>query len=179
MDVIGVLITTLVELVFFGGGIYTFVATLLASFRGNNTYSWTTVEGIIISTRIDEHENTDYESGYKSIDYLPVINYSYEFGGVQYSSNRVSFEEDPGWVPINDKRKAKERLSRYPKDMRIRVYCNPKKPQQSTLQPGFREERIILNLCISLVLVGIAMALFFFYTLPEMSKYVSSKKLYP
>ncbi|MBI4188165.1 MAG: DUF3592 domain-containing protein [Chloroflexi bacterium] len=167
MDIIVVLFSSIVELAFVGMGIFVLVNTLLATFWGIKSNSWTGVEGIITSTRIDEQKDTNYETGLTTKDYRPLINYSYEFGDVQYLSSRVSFEEDAGHVPIVDRRKAEESLARYSKSMGIRVYCNPQNPQQSTLEPGFRAEITVLYLCLSLFAVGIGMTLFFLFTLPD------------
>jgi hypothetical protein len=166
VDIVGVLMSSIVELAFIGAGTYGIVTTFLLRSQGNKSKVWPITEGIITSTRIDEREDKYNEYGPATL-YYPEINYSYEFGGVQYTSSRVSYE---GVQCYSDRREAEKWLSRFPKGTRISVHCNPNYPHQSTIKQGLRAREVIIRLCVSSLLGAIAMILFFLYTLPAMSK---------
>ncbi len=155
MDIANFILIMLFELWFFGLGIYLLVTTLFTWFRSQKSKSWITVEGTIIGTKVNEHEDKDSETGAKSIHYQPTITYSYEYSGMKYTSNRLTFEGGPIY-PITDKRKAEERLSRYPFNSRVTVHCNPKKPQQSTLETGYNPKIFVYYLFWCLFLIGAA-----------------------
>jgi glycerol-3-phosphate dehydrogenase len=73
VDIVGVLMSSIVELAFIGAGTYGIVTTFLLRSQGNKSKVWPITEGIITSTRIDEREDKYNEYGPATL-YYPEIN---------------------------------------------------------------------------------------------------------
>jgi hypothetical protein len=107
-------------------------------FLGIKSKKWPEVEGIVTDTKVTQQESKDADSGITETNYLPTITYSYTFGGVEYTSCRVSFEPDwfaCSFAKLQDAQKVGDRFL---ENLSVKVYCNPEKPQQSTILTGVR-----------------------------------------
>jgi hypothetical protein len=142
---------------------FLFIKSTLTALRSIAPLSWSPVEGVISSSIIYEERGTieDSETG-KTRDYThhhPLIYYSYEFGFRQYKSDRVSLADESLFAPTG-KKDAEKTVSKYQHGMSVKVYCNPRKPQQSVLEPGLKR-RIIASFLLSLLLFSFIVGFIF------------------
>lgn len=149
-------------LLFIGIGLWFLILHLSAAVRCLKSKSWSSVEGTIITSSIDEEVSRDPDSERK-INYRLRISYSYEVGGARYVSSRVAFDESTGY--IFTKKETSKRQARYPTGKQIKVYYDPNKPQRSTLETNMKAS-IIYGLFLSLLWVGGGTALYFLALVP-------------
>ena len=139
-----IILFSLVPLGIAGFGTWGLTVCLLAIARGIKSKSWPTADGIITATRFKEMRNSDSSGASLGVDgYNLVIEYSYEFAGVKHTSKRVSIGEEWPRNTFGSKEKAEERWAKYPAGTKVKVYCDPKRPQLSTLETGFKPKTII------------------------------------
>ena len=158
--------TSLLSLGAAGIGTWLLVRCLLATVWGIKSKSWPIVEGVINTSSIYEME--DYDSGGASlgvIGHMFGIEYSYEFAGVKHTSRQVSIGEERWLNTFGSKEKAEERQAKYPAGTKVKVYCDPKRPQLSTLETGFKPKTII-GLLLGILNIGWGTFVIFFLVLP-------------
>lgn len=100
--------------------------------RGLLARRWPTVEGEIVDSRV---VRTGRRSG-DGVDWL--VTYRYHVAGQPYSSNRVRFGQHTpnSMLPAHDKGITAGALAhRYPRGKPVRVYYNPRRPDDSVLYP--------------------------------------------
>lgn len=117
--------------VFFGLGIFSLVQTILVTILGIKSTSWPIADGIIMRSEVVEKETQGYNE-LPTTSYRPYIDYAYQFGSTQYISNQVSLK-NPWTFTLGGKGKATEKVAKYPIGTHTKVFCNPRKQQQSTL----------------------------------------------
>jgi hypothetical protein len=149
-----------------GIGTWGLVLSLLAIARGLKSKSWPTVEATINISRLSEWQDADSGGvGIGTIKYAADIEYSYEFNGVKHTSNRISSIGDGFWR-FGSKERAEEIRAKYPSGGKVKVYCNPKRPQLSILETGFKP-KIIIWLVLGIFALGMSSLLFSVMVLPE------------
>jgi hypothetical protein len=70
----------------------------------------------------------------------PIVSYTYEFCSVLYRSDRISFSDNSGY---GTRKNAEKTVSKYQSGMQVMVRCNPRKPEQSVLEPGLKAKTIV------------------------------------
>jgi energy-coupling factor transporter transmembrane protein EcfT len=119
-----------------GSIIFTAIGILIALFSYNayetsaESKDWPTVEGVIVTSEIEQQTSTSGEGSNKktTVNSYPKIAYRYQVDGQDHESTKISFFSASG--------NANQIVSRYPKGKTIRVYYNPAKSQQAVLVPG-------------------------------------------
>ncbi len=162
-------IVSLVSLGAAGIGTWALVPSLIAAARGIASKSWLTVEGIINTNRIDEWQDSD--SGGSSlgiIKYKFGIEYSYEIAGVKHTSRQIAVGES--WPTFGSKGKTEEKQAKYLIGAKVKVYYDPKRPELSTLEAGFKPKTIIW-LVLGIINIGWGIFVFFFLVLPEIFRH--------
>lgn len=106
---------------------------------------WPSVEGVITAS----------ESSSEDDDLLPRIVFSYEVEGQVFS--RV-FEFPSGTQPLPEFTQAY--LKKYPVDAKVRVYYDPRYPDEATLEPGTQADWMILVLGLLMAVGGAAAIIF-------------------
>jgi hypothetical protein len=155
---------SLVSLGMIGLGMWGLVRCLLAIVRGIKSKSWTIVEGTINISRLSEWWDADSGGARLGpIEYLAYIEYSYEFNRVKHKSNRISIGDE--FRRFGSKERAEEIRAKYPSGGKVKVYCNPKRPQLSILETGFKPKSFIF-LVMSICITGAGTFVFFFLILP-------------
>ena len=152
-----------------GIGTWGLVLSLLAIARGIKSKSWPTVEGTINISRLSEWQDADSGgAGLGPIEYLAYIEYYYEFNGVKHKSNRISIGDE--FRRFGSKERAEETRAKYPSGGKVKVYCNPKRPQLSILETGFKPKTII-GLVLGIFTLGMSSFLFSVMVLPEILRH--------
>lgn len=107
---------------------------------------WPTVNGTVISTKINETYTK------KKREYTPSVTYGYTVNGTQYTSNRISFA-----VRQYQKRsKASSIVNRYRAGSQVVVHYNPLNPAEAVLKVGVNKIfYIIYAVGIILLIVGV------------------------
>jgi hypothetical protein len=100
---------------------------------GSESDSWPTIQGTITSAQVQRCEGNADSEHPGSDTYVPQVKYQYEVHGVTYVSDRLCFG---GSVHYSEE-SARRKLSLYSEGKPATVFYHPKKPQLSTLQPGF------------------------------------------
>jgi hypothetical protein len=121
-----------------GINVYNDFAFVYAAFRSPH---WAVVDGAIIWSSMSQHEDSDSGVPY----YSPEVGYAYFFNSNSYVGSQIKF------AAMNSSRKSRIQaiLDRYPVKQPVKIYCNPRAPNQSVLEPGFSVNswhRIILGL---------------------------------
>ncbi len=147
-----------------GGGIALFFG-VNAIFEGYQSNTWPVVQGIVVESDIQKNYSPKHGRVYK-----PDVNYQYTFKGVSYLGNRIH--------PINYSSDSissvNKLLAKYPVDMDIEVFVNPKDPTKSLLESGAGYQAYLL-LFFGLLFGGVGF--FFSVFLPQrISKFLSKRK---
>ncbi|MGH7615936.1 MAG: DUF3592 domain-containing protein [Gemmatimonadaceae bacterium] len=96
---------------------------------------WPTVEGEIVDARM-----VHLSSGQAGSDLDRVVTYRYHVAGRPYSNNRVSFGLQPTpatIIPVHGTSASIDSplTADYPRGKPVRVYYNPRRPEESVLHP--------------------------------------------
>lgn len=138
----------------FIGGIAAIIAGLKARKKGRASESWPSAGGVITNAWIEERRDTD-EDGYTSTSYYPKWQYTFQAGGYEYTSQRVSYGGDKGY---GRRGKAQEELNKFPANSRVQVYYDPQDPNESVLKRGAKGTLwgVIIGLILIVVSIMIA-----------------------
>jgi Protein of unknown function (DUF3592) len=91
--------------------------------------AWPTVEGRVVSSRIDVEESNDND-GNSTTWYNPVVTYGYAVGGRELQGTRLRF----GNYRSASRRKAEAALAPYAEGTAPLVRYNPDKPEECVLE---------------------------------------------
>lgn len=92
----------------------------------NNSTSWPTVPGVVVSSDVDRHTSDD------GTTYSAEVLYDYDVDGESYSSNSVSF----GSYSSSSSSHARDIVRKYPKGSDVTVAYDPSKPESCILEVG-------------------------------------------
>jgi hypothetical protein len=101
--------------------------------RARATLGWRPVEGTVTWSSIDSRDRRG-RHGAQWVDYRPDIKYAYQLSGRDYLGSRVYFGAHE-WK-AKDSSFADELVGRYPVNSTIRVFVDPKRPDESVLERG-------------------------------------------
>ena len=111
------------------------------------TTRWLTTTGTITNSRIKEEIDSETGKPFWEV----VISFKWkDDNDVTHTSEH---EEIVGQGLEFDK--ASEKLSNYPEDRQIRVWFNPKKPQQYVIKEGFADYSGLLFAGLALIIMGL------------------------
>lgn len=94
--------------------------------NAQDSLKWSTTDGVIISSEVQEHKDDD------STTYQANVRYQYTVRAQPYFSDQVSF----GQYGSGDPDHARSIVRRYPTGQKVSVHFNPVDPQKSVLEPG-------------------------------------------
>lgn len=127
------------------------VKSLYLILNAYKSKSWPTVNGIIVSSEIEQKSVMDSHRK----QYRLKIFYYYYVNNEKYESERISFSEKSYPTKI----KAQEQLDKYTKNSNIKVFYNPQNPTQSVIEPGWDWQNwgsiIIGVICFLIGIVGL------------------------
>ncbi len=116
----------------FIGGVVSIIAGIKARKKGKASQSWPNTGGVITNAWIEEKTSQD-EDGDTSTSYYPKWQYTFQAGGYEYTSQRISYGAEKGY---GRRGKAQEELDKFPANSRVRVYYDPQDPNESVLRRG-------------------------------------------
>ena len=108
--------------------------------------SWPTAQGQILKSEVSHRSHEDGDT------YSPEITYSYLANNRTYKSYAIKFGENA----YDNKRQADEIAAGYPVGKQVKVYYDPKNPDNSVLEPGVSSGSYIV-LGIGLLFVAISL----------------------
>jgi len=98
----------------------------LPIYRSHVSLRWTKVEGKVLSSGVATHKG---DHGH--FFYTPEVTYAYELGGSRYFNSQLRFGQLNSGQEI-----ARQAAGKYPRGRAVTVYCNPRDPAMSVLEPG-------------------------------------------
>ncbi len=97
--------------------------------RGKESTSWPSVEGRIVSSRVDI--SSEPSTGGDSMGYEANVLYRYSVDGAGFESRRISFTGLG-----RGKKSARAAVARYPKGKKVQVFHDPMDPASAVLETG-------------------------------------------
>ncbi len=114
--------------------------------------TWPSVEGRITDVGVDVIPMRG-----KRVYYFPRIAYTYTVEGVTYTGDRQAIGDDwrtSAWYATAEE--ARQRVAAYTVDATVRVYYDPRRPSEATLEPGVAQgARQTLRSGLTLVAMGL------------------------
>jgi hypothetical protein len=118
--------------------------------KGSTSEGWSKVNGVIISTQLNEQTSSDND-GFTRTTYEPVVDYVYQVNGQTYHGNKIS----AGWSMSYDYNSAQKKISPYKTDAPVVVYYNPANPAEAVLETKSSSGNIMLIIGIVLLALGL------------------------
>ena len=122
--------------------------------KAGASQGWPSTQGQIVDARVDRSMHTDSD-GDTDYSYTPRVEYTYEYGGVNYRNNKVAFGLAQGY---NSQAKAQEVISRYPVGSEVPVYYDPSNPEDSVLERKAGSFTTTLVIGIIFIIIGVCVA---------------------
>jgi hypothetical protein len=139
-----------------GIGVLMFAATKY--FSGQDTAKWPTVQGSIIRSGITQQKMRSRQTGTIGVSYGLDLAYEYSVENKRFVGQDVMYGEK-GWWGGTDKDAVRTAAKRFPQSKQVKVYYNPKKPQQAVLIPGIHTRAVISNVTIGVIAFALAAVL--------------------
>lgn len=143
---------------FFVVGLPLLLVGIFSEKRAKAAQTWPSIQGVILSSKVEQ--NYDNETGSATTSFEPVVEYQYELMGQTLTGKRISY----GANSFNQK-KAAEIAALYPAGSKVKVYYNPEKVTDCTLEPTSRGGKVFR--IIGFILVPAAFILFILGSLVE------------
>ena len=141
------------SIIFIGIGIVIALFSYSAYKTSVESNSWPTIDGVIITSQIEQQTSTSGEGANKktTVKSVPKIAYQYQVGGQLYKNTKISFLSSSG--------NASRIVDQYPEGKTVRVYYNPDKPKQAVLVPGGPGLNVVpYFFAVVFILMGLAIA---------------------
>lgn len=129
VDKLGPFIGILLELALIGLGIMLIRKHTKSKQKAAEALSWPKVLGRVMRSEILRSESRD-EDG-TSYSYAPAIEYEYQVGEQNYSSEQVAFG---GFTSTGSRKPAEKVVYKYPLNDAVSVYYNPANPYEAVLE---------------------------------------------
>lgn len=100
--------------------------------KARATEAWPTVNGTIVSSKLEKNTRTDRRDGrtYTHTTYAPVVEYTYEVGGKTYQGNHIF----PGATMSYDLGTAQNIVNRYQLGLPATVHYDSANPTEAVLE---------------------------------------------
>lgn len=136
---------------FFIVGLPLLLVGIFSEKRAKAAQAWPSIQGVVLSSKVEQ--NYDNETGSATTSFEPVVEYQYKLMGQTLTGKRISY----GANSFNHK-KAAEIISLYPAGSQVKVYYNPEKVSDCTLETTSRGGKAFK--IIGFILVPAALILF-------------------
>jgi hypothetical protein len=145
----------LARLLLFGFGIPLFLFGALGLLggwvgvsHGRASQEWPQVDAVVVTSRIHASNSGRFS---------PRVTYQYEVDGQKYTNDKIQYGPTER---SRDKREVERVLAKYPKGGAVKAYYHPRRPHQSVLIPGVKDESTMFGLMIftgCLMAIGLLM----------------------
>jgi len=92
-------------------------------------------DGVIVSSKLEQHSDSEGTS------YTPAVEYRYSVGRQEHVGRRINYS----WVATSSQG-ARQAIAQYPAGQRVTVYYDPRRPEDSLLEPGLHSGQAFLAL---------------------------------
>lgn len=150
--------------VFFLVGIALVYGGVTATLQGLSSGSWPAVNGTIIRTNVTVSHSYSSSSHTETTSYYPDVTYSYQVGGRNFSSGRITVVSTGGSYSY-----AYGFVTQHPVGSSVTVYYNPSDPSQALLEKGVDLGSVVL------LVAGLAMMIVMGFMLYRRIKQPSSQ----
>ena len=127
---IGIMIGVLFVLIFGIIGVAMLIKSFQDKKKADESQNWSSTEGKITESYIRRDMGVNGD-GIMQILYYPEVRYEYEFMGIEYTGQQISFGANTGY---SYQKKTQAILSKYPLGANITVYYNPNAPEDAVLE---------------------------------------------
>ncbi|TSA24789.1 DUF3592 domain-containing protein [bacterium] len=127
---------TLFWIVFLFAGLFGMVVGASQFFTGVRSSKWPATNGRIIASDVLVKERSNRDTTY----YQPQVTYTYSVAGQNYRSSQISAGEHES----SDIRRARKITDRYPREIAVTVFYNPRDPANAVLEPGMSISAILI-----------------------------------
>ena len=110
-----------------------------------------TTEGVIVSTKLEQHSDSEGTS------YTPVVEFRYSVGRQEHVGRRINYS----WIATSSQA-ARQVIEQYPAGRRVTVHYDPRRPDDSLLEPGLHSGQAFLALFLlpfNIIMAGCWLAL--------------------
>jgi hypothetical protein len=115
-------------LLLFGVSAIIFVQGTGVLHKAYNSTKWPIAKGVVISSTVTYHRYSGKSGAY----YSPDVSYRYTVGSVPYVGDTICFAS----IATHNKSDMEQIAGRYPLGREVKVYYDPKYPEDSVLEPG-------------------------------------------
>lgn len=140
--------------VFLIAGLACVIANLVQRKRAKEAETWPTVPGVVTSSGLQEERSYDHDSG-TSINYKPVVQYTYTIMGQTFTGDQLSF----GTVSY-DHRTAEKKIAPYPQGAQVMVHYDPDNPLNAVLETKAAGSVVFMIVGIVFMLIGVLAVVF-------------------
>ena len=130
-------------------GIFLVIFNLRSKKKAEGSQNWPSTAGSVTLSEVKQTTSTD-DDGHESHGYYPLVNYTYQVAGQNYTGKNITFGSKLGY---NQPAKASADLARYPLGAAVSVYYDPQKPSDAVLERragGFKLGLVIGIICLVL-----------------------------
>ena len=147
-------------------------------YKGLESQNWGETQGIILSSQIEERQETDrdYDGGVDTTYtvYIAKIQYQYTVNGETHISNKISYS----YGSTQNKSDAQKLVNKYPSGKSVTVYYNPSNHDEAVLQTGVSDLNYIMTLAGVLpLIIGIVFLYLAFRTKKSKKLNISLEKV--
>lgn len=122
-------IVTLVGIVFIVIGLVLLLVGIGQKKKAKAAEEWPTVQGMIMSSGLQEKRHYDSDTHRTSVTYEPQVQYEYSLMGTSYQGNSLSF----GKASYNYNT-ATKKIAPYPQGASVTVHYDPADPSKAVLE---------------------------------------------
>jgi hypothetical protein len=131
-------------------GVILLVVAIVSRNKANKAKGWPTAQGMVVSSEVREHQNYDSEDGRSSINYEPVVQYSYTVNGTPYTASRIAYGANQF-----DHNTAQNKANRYAAGSAVTVHYNPGDPHDVVLETEAGGSKVFMIIGIIFAVVGL------------------------
>jgi hypothetical protein len=123
--------------------------------KTEESLSWPATIGTVSESTVKQGSSvlmSSDENGESSPVYTAEVSYSYQVGGVEYTSKRVTFG---GSKSYSKRESAEKEAALYPVGTQLTVYYNPKNPKEAVLDRTAKGSNMVLGMGIMFIIIGL------------------------
>jgi hypothetical protein len=126
--------------------------------KAEESMSWKEATGTVNGSKVIQGNNvlmSNDDDGESTPVFYPEISYTYQVGGLEYTSKRLAFT---GVKSHSKRENAEKAASLYPVGKQLSVYYDPKNPKEAVVDRTAKSSSMILVFGILFIIIGLATA---------------------